>query len=36
MTMLIRDLFEMLARDIEKNVPKRAALYREVASHYNH
>jgi hypothetical protein len=29
-----RDLFLTLARDVEKDDPKRAAFYREVASHH--
>lgn len=34
LTLPRRDLFLILARDVEKNDPKRAAFYREIASHF--
>jgi len=36
LTIPIRDVFEMLARDIENRDPKAAHFYRSVAAHYPH
>ncbi|WP_336802171.1 hypothetical protein [Kaistia sp. MMO-174] len=36
LTLPIREFFEILARDLEKGNPEKAAFHRKVASHYSH